>query len=36
MIKRHPVLWPRKLVREIPLGTFAKLRPEEPLRPPWR
>jgi len=31
MIKRHPVLWPRKLVREIPLGAFAKLQPEEPL-----
>jgi two-component system response regulator HydG len=31
MIKRHPVLWPRKLVREIPLHPFSKLKPEEPL-----
>jgi two-component system, NtrC family, response regulator HydG len=30
-IRRHPVLWPRKLVREIPLDTFARLRREEPL-----
>lgn len=31
MIKRHPVLWPRKLVREIPLHAFSKLKPDEPL-----
>ncbi|MBN2033745.1 MAG: response regulator [Deltaproteobacteria bacterium] len=31
MIKRHPVLWPRRLVREIPLGTFVKLHPEAPI-----
>jgi len=31
MIKRHPVLWPRKLVREIPLGAFARVHPGEPL-----
>jgi CheY-like chemotaxis protein len=31
MIKRHPVLWPRKLVREIPLQAFPKLRPGDPL-----
>lgn len=31
MIKRHPVLWPRKLVREIPLQTFSKLRPGDTL-----
>jgi two-component system, NtrC family, response regulator HydG len=31
MIKRHPVLWPRKLVREIPLSAFAKVQPDEPL-----
>jgi two-component system, NtrC family, response regulator HydG len=31
MIKRHPVLWPRKLVREIALSSFAKVRPEDPL-----
>ncbi len=28
-IKRHPVLWPRKLVREIALHAFKKLHPEE-------
>jgi CheY-like chemotaxis protein len=31
IIKRHPVLWPRKLVREIPLHAFSALKPEEPL-----
>jgi len=31
MIKRHPVLWPRKLVREIPLHAFSKLKPEDLL-----
>jgi CheY-like chemotaxis protein/CBS domain-containing protein len=31
MIKRHPVLWPRKLVSEIPLHAYSKLNPEEPL-----
>lgn len=31
MIKRHPVLWPRKLVREIPLHAFSKLKPRDPL-----
>jgi len=30
-IKRHPVLWPRKLVREITLHPFGKLHPEEAL-----
>ncbi len=30
-IRRHPVLWPRKLVREIALHAFGKLRPEDPL-----
>ena len=30
-IKRHPVLWPRKLVREITLHPFGKLHPEDPL-----
>jgi two-component system, NtrC family, response regulator HydG len=25
MIKRHPVLWPRKLVREIPLHALARV-----------
>jgi len=30
-IKRHPVLWPRKLVREIALHPFAKLHPEDDL-----
>jgi CheY-like chemotaxis protein len=28
-IKRHPVLWPRKLVREIALHAFKKLHPED-------
>lgn len=31
MIKRHPVLWPRKLVREIPLHGFSKLGLEDHL-----
>ncbi len=31
MIKRHPVLWPRKLVGEIPLHAYSKLSPNEPL-----
>jgi CheY-like chemotaxis protein len=31
MIKRHPVLWPRKLVREIPLHAFSKVKPEDLL-----
>jgi len=31
MIKRHPVLWPRKLVREIPLHAFSKLKLGDPL-----
>lgn len=31
MIRRHPVLWPRKLVREIPLHTFSKLKLGDPL-----
>jgi two-component system response regulator HydG len=30
-IKRHPVLWPRRLVREIALHSFSKLKPEDPL-----
>jgi CheY-like chemotaxis protein len=30
-IKRHPVLWPRKLVREISLHPFGKLHPEDDL-----
>jgi len=30
-IKRHPVLWPRKLVREIALHAFEKLHPEDAL-----
>jgi DNA-binding response OmpR family regulator len=30
-IKRHPVLWPRKLVREIALHAFKKLHPEDVL-----
>jgi CheY-like chemotaxis protein/CBS domain-containing protein len=30
-IKRHPVLWPRKLVREITLHPFGKLHPEDDL-----
>jgi len=30
-IKRHPVLWPRHLVREIPLSSFEKLGPEDSL-----
>ena len=30
-IKRHPVLWPRKTVREITLHSFSKLLPEDPL-----
>ena len=30
-IKRHPVLWPRKLVREIALHAFKKVHPEEAL-----
>jgi DNA-binding response OmpR family regulator len=30
-IKRHPVLWPRKLVREIALHPFKKLHPEDVL-----
>ena len=30
-IKRHPVLWPRKLVREIALHPFKKLHPEDDL-----
>lgn len=30
-IKRHPVLWPRKLVREIALHAFKKLHPEDAL-----
>jgi CheY-like chemotaxis protein len=30
-IRHNPVLWPRKLVREIPLHPFSKVRPEEPL-----
>jgi two-component system response regulator HydG len=30
-IKRHPVLWPRKLVREITLHPFKKLHPEDVL-----
>jgi CheY-like chemotaxis protein len=30
-IKRHPVLWPRKLVGEIALSPFRGLRPEDPL-----
>jgi two-component system, NtrC family, response regulator HydG len=28
-IKRHPVLWPRKLVREIALHAFKKVHPED-------
>jgi two-component system response regulator HydG len=30
-IKRHPVLWPRKMVREITLHALKKLLPEAPL-----
>ena len=30
-IKRHPVLWPRKTVREITLHSLKKLLPDEPL-----
>jgi CheY-like chemotaxis protein len=30
-IKRHPVLWPRKLVSEIALHSFSKLKLEDPL-----
>ncbi len=30
-IKRHPVLWPRKMVREITLHSLKKLLPEAPL-----
>lgn len=30
-IKRHPVLWPRKTVREIALHSLKKLLPDEPL-----
>jgi CheY-like chemotaxis protein len=30
-IKRHPVLWPRKTVREITLHPLKKLLPDEPL-----
>ncbi len=30
-IKRHPVLWPRKLVREIALHPFKNLQPEDSL-----
>jgi len=29
-IKRHPVLWPRKLIREITLHAIIKLKPEDP------
>ena len=31
IIKRYPVLWPRKTVREIALHSLKKLLPEEPL-----
>ncbi|MBN2125181.1 MAG: response regulator [Deltaproteobacteria bacterium] len=31
-IRRHPVLWPRKLVREIALHGLVQLRPEDPLQ----
>ena len=31
IIRRHPVLWPRKKVREIPLHSLVRLRPEDPL-----
>ena len=30
-IKRHPVMWPRKMVREITLHSLKKLIPEDPL-----
>jgi CheY-like chemotaxis protein len=30
-IRRNPVLWPREHVREIALGSFSKLKPEDPL-----
>ncbi len=30
-IKRHPVMWPRKMVREITLHSLKKLLPEDPL-----
>ena len=30
-IKRHPVLWPRKLAGEIILHAFSKLKPDDPL-----
>ncbi len=31
-VKRHPVLWPRKHVSEIPLHPPVRLGPQEPLR----
>ena len=31
-IKRHPVLWPRKMIREIPLHRLHRLGPEDPLK----
>ena len=30
-IKRHPVLWVRQTVNEITLGSFKKLRPDDPV-----
>jgi ActR/RegA family two-component response regulator len=30
-MKRHPVLWPRKHVRELTLHEFKRLRPEDPI-----
>lgn len=31
-IRRHPVLWPRKMVREIPLQDFMKLDAHDPIQ----
>lgn len=31
VIKRHPVLWPRKMVRDIPLHRYVGLLPDDPL-----
>ena len=30
-IRRHPVLWPRKMIRDVPLHPFKKLLPDDPL-----
>jgi CheY-like chemotaxis protein len=31
-IRRHPVLWPRKKVSEIPLHSMIRLQPDDPLK----